>query len=296
MIRSILLSTVTFFISLSCLAQNRFDDVVIKETKLTDHIYMLEGAGGNIGLYIGEEEVLIIDDQFAPLSERIMAKIDELSGQKVTKVINTHWHGDHTGGNENFGKAGAMIFAHENVYGRMSTEQVRGERVTPPSPDIALPVVTYSDQMQLYFMGEPVLVTHVHNGHTDGDSFVFFPESNVLHMGDCFFHKRLPYIDVGSGGSINGILEAAETALMLVDDHTQIIPGHGPMATKSDLQGYHTFLKTTRDKMAEHLSNGRDTSTMDPDKLIEGYEDWAWGFINAERFANIVYESLTEDH
>lgn len=293
--RSILLLLAITLIATSTIAQGQFDDVVIKETKLTNKIYMLEGAGGNIGLYIGDTEVLMIDDQYAPLSDRIMAKIKELSGKSTTKLINTHWHGDHSGGNENFGKTGAMIFAHENVRGRMSTEQVRGERVTPPSPDIALPVVTYSDAMQLYFMGEPVLVSHVHNAHTDGDSFVFFPESNVLHMGDCFFHQRFPYIDLGSGGSINGIISAAEAALMLVNDETQIIPGHGPMASKADLQKYHTFLTTVRQRIVDHITNGREMDSLDPDMVVEGYAEWSWGFINAERFTNIVFNSLSDD-
>ena len=292
---SILLLSAITLLAFNSMAQGQFDDVVIKETKLTDKIYMLEGSGGNICLLIGENEVLMIDDQYAPLSDRIKTKIKELSGGSTTKLINTHWHGDHSGGNENFGEAGAMIFAHENVRGRMSTEQVRGERVTPPSPNIALPVVTYSNAMQLYFMGEPILVSHAHNAHTDGDSFVFLPESNVLHMGDCFFNQRFPYIDVASGGSINGIISAAEAALMLVDDETQIIPGHGPMATKADLQKYHTLLTVVRQRVIDHISNGREADTLDPDKVVEGYADWAWGFINAERFTNIVYTSLSDE-
>lgn len=279
------------------IGQSRFDSVMITETKLTDKIYMLEGSGGNIGLFIGEEEALIIDNQFGPLSEKIMAKVRELSGKEITKVINTHWHGDHAGGNENFGNAGAMIFAHENVRKRMSSEHKRGEQVTPPSPEIALPVVTYSESMQLYFMGEPILITHAHAGsHTDGDSFVFFPESNVMHMGDCFFHQRFPFIDISSGGSIDGIISAAEAAMMIADDDTQIIPGHGPMATKADLVKYHGFLKQVRERVASLTENGRGRDMADPAKIIEGFEDWAWGFINAERFIDIVYESMSNNN
>ena len=175
-------------------AQGRFDEVEIKEHKLTDNIYMLEGAGGNVGILISDDEVLMIDDQFAPLSEKLMAKIKELSGGKTTQLINTHWHGDHTGGNENFGNDGAMIIAHENVRRRMSTPIKRSGQVQPSAPEIALPVITFQEGMELHFLNEPIIVKHVHNAHTDGDSFVFLPESNILHMGDCFFNGRFPYI------------------------------------------------------------------------------------------------------
>lgn len=254
---------------------------------------MLEGAGGNVGIYINEDEVLMIDDQFAPLSDKLKAKIKELSGGKTTRLINTHWHGDHTGGNENFGADGAMIIAHENVRGRMSKEVVRGDRVTPPSPAIALPVVTYQEGMQLYIMDEPVMITHMHNAHTDGDSFVFFPESNVLHMGDCFFNKRFPFIDLNSGGSIDGIIKASEVALMLVDDDTQIIPGHGSMASKSDLVEYHKCLTTLRGDVADHIKNGGTLDSLDPVEITEGYEEWGTGFINAEKIVQTIFNSLS---
>ena len=274
-------------------AQDRFASVVITETKLSDEVYMLEGSGGNIGLVLSENEALIIDDQFAPLSEKIMEKIKEIAGSKVTVVVNTHWHGDHTGGNENFGKEGAMIVAHENVRTRMSTEQVRGERVTPPSPEVAWPVITYNDEMQLYIADQPILIAHVHNAHTDGDSFVFLPESNILHMGDCFFHQRFPYIDVGSGGSVDGIIKAAEVALMMVDDETQIIPGHGPMATKADLVKYHEFLGIARNRVQSQIAQGVALADINADEMVAGYEEWSWGFINAERFVSIVHSSLS---
>ncbi len=290
--------TALFIFVLFCFSsltgQDRFAGVEIKETKLADNIYMLEGSGGNIGLVINGQDALLIDNQYGQLSDKIMAKVVDLASGKVTKVINTHWHGDHAGGNENFGKSGALIFAHENVRDRMAMEQVRGERVTPASPATALPVVTYRDNMQLYFMGEPIMVMHVHNAHTDGDSFVFLPESNVLHMGDCFFHKRFPYIDVGSGGSIDGMIAAAEAALMLVDEGTQIIPGHGPMATKEDLQKYHEFLTTVKERIESYVNVGRDRDSMDPDKIVAGFDEWAWAFIDAERFTDIVVESLSK--
>lgn len=275
--------------------QGRFDDVIIKHHKLTDHIYMLEGAGGNVGIMISGDEVLMIDDQFADLSEKLMAKISELSGGKTTRLINTHWHGDHTGGNENFGKSGAMIIAHENVRKRMANPVKRSGQVSPPAPAVALPVITYKEDIQLYFLEEPILVTHVHNAHTDGDSFVYLPESNVLHMGDCFFHQRFPYIDLSSGGSLSGALEAVKTALMMVDENTQIIPGHGPMATYEDLVAYHEFLGIISDRITKFVADGGTKETLDPAAITKDYEDFSWGFINAERFANIVFDSTVQD-
>ena len=277
-------------------AQGRFDEVEIKEHKLTDNIYMLEGAGGNVGILISDDEVLMIDDQFAPLSEKLMAKIKELSGGKTTQLINTHWHGDHTGGNENFGNDGAMIIAHENVRKRMSTPIKRSGQVQPSAPEIALPVITFQEGMELHFLNEPIIVKHVHNAHTDGDSFVFLPESNILHMGDCFFNGRFPYIDLSSGGSLSGALVAAKTGLMLADEATQIIPGHGSMATREDLVTYEKFLTVMTDRITKFVAEGGTKETMDPAVLTKGYEHMASSFITAERFANIILQSTLEEN
>jgi len=285
----ILLSTCVLF------SQGRFDEVEIKEYKLTDNIYMLEGAGGNVGILMSGDEVLMIDDQFAPLSEKLMAKISDLSGGKTTRLINTHWHGDHTGGNENFGTEGAMIIAHENVRKRMSNPVKRSGQVSPPAPEIALPVITYQEGMELHFLNEPIIIKHVHNAHTDGDSFVFLPESNVLHMGDCFFNGRFPFIDASSGGSLSGAVVAAKTALMLVDEDTQIIPGHGPMATQQDLVDYEKFLTIMLDRITRFVADGGTKETLDPATITKGYEDYSWGFINAERFAGMILESTLQE-
>ncbi len=275
-------------------AQNRFDEVVIKSTPLTDHVYLLEGSGGNIGVFIGQDAVFMIDDQFAPLSAKITEAIRQLSDKPIMYVANTHWHGDHTGGNENFAAAGATVIAHENVYERMSTEQVRGDRVTPPSPSIALPKITFSNEMKIFLNDQHAELIHVGNAHTDGDVFVWFPQSNVLHMGDCFFHQRFPYIDLDSGGSVNGAIRAAEAALMIVDDDTRIIPGHGPLATREDLVKYHEFLTTIRDRVNGFVHVGRGEEAAIPEEIIKGYEEWAWGFIDAARLINIFFNSLSK--
>lgn len=285
---------ITILTLLSSFAQSRFDDVQIKTTPLTDQIYMLEGAGGNIGLLVGAEGALLIDDQFAPLSEKIKEVVSGLTDGGVQYVMNTHWHGDHTGGNENFGKEGATIIAQQNVRKRMSTETIRGENVTPPSPAAALPGITYGEDLQLYFNGQKLMAIHVHNAHTDGDAFVWMPKSNVLHMGDCFFHQRFPYIDLNSGGSVDGVISAVEAALLLVDDETQIIPGHGPMATKADLSKYYVFLKTMKERVQEYTSVGRGADMIDADKVVAGYEDWAWAFIDAQKLVDTFHASLTQ--
>ena len=273
------------FFSLLIFSQGRFATVQITASPLSDNIYMLEGAGGNIGLYIGEKETFMIDDQFADLSDKIKAKIATLTDRPVSKLVNTHWHGDHTGGNESFGEQEAMIFAHENVYQRMSEK----------SPSIALPVVTYNESMHLRFLDEPVVITHVHNGHTDGDSYVYFTESNVLHMGDIFFHQRYPYIDLNSGGSLKGMIAAVEAASMMIDEKTKIIPGHGPMASKSDLTKYHTFLVTLKDRVSKAIASGTTEENLDCDAMLAGYEDWTWTFINAEKMAKSAFRSLKKD-
>ncbi|MEL6122160.1 MAG: MBL fold metallo-hydrolase [Bacteroidota bacterium] len=290
-------SFVLFLLLIPVLAytQGRFMNVEIKSTQLTDRHYMLQGAGGNIGLYVGDEKVFMIDDQFAPLSQKIMAEIDSITQLPVSILVNTHWHGDHTGGNENFGTAGAMIIAHDNVHVRMSQEQNRGGKITAAAPFIALPVITFDEGLTFRDLEEPVMMIHVDSAHTDGDSFVWFPESNVLHMGDCFFHKRFPYIDLNSGGSFRGAISAVERALLIIDQDTQIIPGHGPMASMQDLLYYRTFLITIRDRMISELQDHKTREEINSAEIVAGYEELNWAFITADRFVDIVYASMTDE-
>ena len=291
-----------FVLILLCIAvgsisfgQSRFDDVVITETHLTDQVYMLEGSGGNIGLIIGEDGALLIDDQFAPLAEKIKAKVAELNDGPIAYVANTHWHGDHTGGNETFGSEGATIIAHKNVRERMSTEYTRGDRVIPPSPAAALPVITYGEDLQLYFSGVELHAIHVDRAHTDGDAFIWMPKENVLHMGDCFFNKRFPFIDLNSGGSVNGAIDAVSAALLMVDNETQIIPGHGPLANKADLETYLRMLKDIRTRVNAFITMGKSLEEVDISVVVEGYEELGFGFINAERLVQTFYNSLSTE-
>jgi len=204
-------------------AQGRdFSKVEIKTTKVAEDIYMLEGAGGNIGVCVGPEGVLVIDDQFAPLTDKIKAAITAISDKPIRFLFNTHFHGDHTGGNENFAKAGVAIVAHDNVRKRLSTEQYNAifDRKTPPSPAEALPIVTFNDSVTFHIGGEEITCFHVPNAHTDGDAIVFFPRDNVVHMGDCLFNGLYPVLDISAGGSAAGMIAAADRMLKVTNADT----------------------------------------------------------------------------
>jgi len=285
------------FIQQSLFAQRDFSEVEMKATEVATGIYMLEGSGGNIGLSIGDDGVIMIDNQFAGLSDKIKTAISELSDHPVKYVLNTHWHGDHTGGNENFGNDGAIIIAHDNVYKRLSTDQFNKafNRTTKAAAKEAWPQITFEKDMKVRMNGEEVIFLHVHNAHTDGDAFVYFPESNVLHMGDCFFNERFPYIDLGSGGSIDGAIEAIEVAMMLANNKTKIIPGHGKLANKMDLLKYYTMIKTMKTRVLDAMAAGKSLDDMKAGGLDEGYEAWGEGFINTERFIDIIWTDYNRE-
>ena len=274
------------------------EEVEIKVQQLTEHIYMLEGRGGNIGLSIGDDGVFMIDDQFAPLTPAILEAIGKLTDQPVKFVVNTHWHADHTGGNENLGKAGAIIVAHDNVRKRMSTEQFRkliGGR-TPPAPEAALPTVTFNDRVSFFMNDGEIRVFHVAPAHTDTDSLIYFSTADVLHMGDIFFNKRFPFIDVDLGGSIDGTIHAANLALEMTTEKTQIIPGHGPLASRQDLQDYRDILLTVRNSVAVLIAQESTLEQVLAAQLTESLnETWNWNFINGDRFVSLIYADLSRN-
>lgn len=277
-------------------AQNDFDDVVIKTQKLTDTVYVLFGAGGNIGVSVGEDGVFIIDDQFAPLTERIKAAIAELSDQPIRFAINTHFHGDHTGGNENLGKEGTVIVAHDNVRVRMSQDLLnkRLNRTIEAKPKASWPVVTFNDRASLHLNGDTARMHHVRRAHTDGDSIIKFEKDNVLHMGDTFFVGRFPFIDVESGGTIDGIIGSTKTALAIADENTKVIPGHGPVSDRQGLQDYLKMLEDSRDRVAKLKADGKTLDEIRAAKpladyakiLTAGGDEWTNAYIG------FVYNSL----
>lgn len=291
-----LLLFTTFFVTYTTTAQRDFSKVEIKTEKITDNIYVLFGQGGNVGVFVGKEKVLMIDDQFAPLSEKLVAAIKVLSDQPIEQLVNTHWHGDHTGGNENFGKMGVQIIAHDNVYERMSTQQNRGPgRTVEPSPEVALPKITFNDKMSLRIDNEQIMLIHVNNAHTDGDAWVYFVQSNVLHMGDTYFKGRFPYIDLSSGGSTKGVLEAANQALFLINEETVIIPGHGLLSNKKELTAYRDMLKTIIERVEKAMMEGKTIEDIDHEAMTEGFEAYDGGFISSERLVTFIVRSLGEE-
>jgi len=239
-------------------AQDDMADVEIGVTDLGDGLYLLTGRGGNMGLSVGEDATFLIDDQFAPLTPKIRAAIAELTDQPVKFVFNTHWHFDHVGGNENFGETGSVIVAHDNVRERMSKDQFLEafNREVPASPPEALPVVTFNDRVTFHLNGETIRAFHTPHAHTDGDSVIHFDGANVFHMGDTFFHKMYPFIDASSGGSVNGVIEAANAVLAMADEESVIIPGHGPIAGRDDLRAYRDMLATVRDSINAMIADG----------------------------------------
>ena len=225
-------------------AQQDMSQVEIQTLKVADNIHMLVGSGGNIGAVVGSDGTFIVDDQYAPLTDRIMAALRTISEQPVRFVLNTHWHFDHTGGNENMGKTGAVIVAHENVRKRMSVGQFMTafNMQVDPAPAIALPVVTFAEDVSFHLNGEKIAVSHVPHAHTDGDAIVAFQNSNVIHMGDCYWNGMYPFVDVESGGSIDGMINAVGNALKMMDDNTKVIPGHGALSNRAELQSFHEML------------------------------------------------------
>jgi glyoxylase-like metal-dependent hydrolase (beta-lactamase superfamily II) len=274
-------------------AQDRdFSKVEIKATKVAGNIYMLEGAGGNIGASVGKDGILIVDDQFAPLAEKIRAALKTLNDGKLAFILNTHWHGDHTGSNEALGREGTII-AQENVRKRLSTDQVVFGEKTPASPPQALPVITFDHSLSVHFNGEEIKAIHFPHGHTDGDSIIFFTGSNVVHMGDDFFVGRFPFVDLASGGSVQGLIQNVETALGQIPDDAKIIPGHGALSNKAELKTFLGMLKETTGIVQKGIAAGKDVKAIQAEGLPEQWKEWGSGFIKTDMWLQIVYDSLT---
>ena len=291
-LRNVVLSGLLSFLCFNLLGQRK--EVKITAKKITDNIYMLQGQGGNIGLFVGNKSVFMVDDQFAPLTNKILAKVKEISDKPIKYLVNTHWHGDHTGGNENMRKHDVLIFSQENVRKRMSTDQkVRG-RLKKASPKEALPVITYTKDMNFHINGENILVSHVHNAHTDGDSHVYFLNSNVIHMGDTYFQGKFPFIDLDSGGSIDGYIASIDKVLLMSNDKTVIIPGHRGLSTKDELKVYKKMLVTLRSRVQKSIDKGKTLTEVSNDEdITKEYKDEYGGwFISAKEIRETIYKSL----
>ncbi len=274
---------------------DHWDSVEVSVVPVTDGVYMLMGEGGNIGVSVGEDGTFIIDDQYAQMTDKISAALTEVSGTQPRFLVNTHWHGDHAGGNENFGEAGAVIVAHENVRAALLVEKSIPlfKMTKPPSPKAALPLITFKDQMSLHLNGDDLRLVHVPNAHTDGDAIVHFSQANVVHTGDVFFNGFYPFIDTHSGGSIAGMIAGSKAVLELADDNTKIMPGHGPLANKADLQAYHDMLVTAETNIRALKDAGKNLEQVVAAKPTAALDaEWADGFLNADTWVMIVFAGM----
>jgi glyoxylase-like metal-dependent hydrolase (beta-lactamase superfamily II) len=280
-----------FIFSVILYAQNP-NEVTIKTTQLSDNVYMLVGQGGNIGVSVGEDGVFVIDDQFAPLTPKILEAIGKLSDKPIVFLANTHHHGDHTGGNVNMAKKGAKIIAHDNVRKRLVETPKRDGSMNPKE---SFPIITFNDKMNLYINDDQVAIFHVDNAHTDGDALLYFTNSNVLHTGDTYFNGRYPYIDLNSGGSVNGYIDAAKKGMILVDDNSKIIPGHGGLSNKAEYQTFLKMLETLRTNVLAEINKGKTEDDVAANTTItEAYDalDYGSGFISSEKIRRTLYKGL----
>lgn len=269
-----------------------FSKVEMKVQKVAGTVYMLEGAGGNIGASIGDDGIVIVDDEFLPLADKIEAALKGITDKPVKVVLNTHWHGDHTGGNPHFGEK-APIVAQENVRKRLITGGKSRFGETKPADKGALPIITFQDQVAVHLNGEDIRAIHFPHGHTDGDSVIFFTQSNVVHMGDDFFNGGMfPFIDIDSGGSVQGMIAGDEKVLSEVPNDVKIIPGHGPLATKEDLRKFIVVLKETSAAVEAGIKKGKTLDQLKQEKVLAKWDSWGQGFIKTDMFIEILYDSL----
>jgi len=273
-----------------------FSKVQIQTIKVADGIYMLVGAGGNIGVSAGQDGILMIDTQFAELIEKIKSAIAEISRGQIRYVLNTNWHYDHAYGNEPLGKSGALIIAHENTRMRMTSEQNYPDfdMKMPALPEAALPVLTFTDSLTLHFNGEEIQAIHIEKAHSDADILIYFKKANVMHTGDLYFTVLYPYIDVSHGGSIDGMIAAAERIIGMTDENTKIIPGHGPLSNREELKTYRDMLVTIRDRIKKQIKEGKTLEEILASKPTADFDEEQSRATPPEMFVRIVYNDLVK--
>lgn len=295
-------STLLVFVGISLFAgaafaqQQDFSKVTIKTTKVAEGLYMLEGAGGNIGVSVGEDGIIVVDDQYAPLTPKIQEAIAKISPKPIKFVLNTHWHGDHVGGNENLAAAGAVIIAHDNVRKRMSTEQFIEimKRKVEPSPAKALPIVTFTNDITLHFNGEDIRIIHVDPTHTDGDSIVVFPRAKVVHMGDCYMTISYPFADLSSGGSFDGFITTTDKVVGMTDNTFKIIPGHGPLSNKAEIKAWHDMVVEIRASVKKEVDAGKTLETIQKAKLTAKWDaKWGQKFIKPDQVIEFAFKAVS---
>ena len=295
---------ITFFWALALLAgqalghgddshfPNR-QEVQVKTAKVSGNVYMLQGRGGNVGALVGMEGILIVDDDYKAISAKLAAALKELGSEKPRFVFNTHWHGDHTEGNEYFGKDSTVV-AHANVRKRLLDPPVIFGEKTAPYPSFALPIITYTESMSIHINGEEVRAVYYPNGHTDGDTIVFFKNANVVHLGDDFFVGRFPFVDIDSGGSVQGLINNVAALIRQIPADAKLITGHGPLSTLEDLRTYHSTLVETSNLIQAEMKKGKSVDEIKKGGLPEKYQSWGSGFIKTDFWIDTVYRSYSK--
>lgn len=268
-------------------------DVVVKTSKVSGNIYMLQGRGGNIGAIVGPEGILIVDDDYKQVSEKLAAALKELGSERPRFILNTHWHGDHTEGNQVFGKDSTIV-AHINVRKRLLDPPVIFGRKTDPYPAFALPIVTYTESMSIHLNGEDIRLVHYPNGHTDGDTVVFFEKANVVHLGDDFFVGRFPFVDIDSGGSVQGLINNIGALAAKISPDAKLIPGHGPIATLADLKNYHAVLVETSKIVQDAMKKKKSVEEIKKAGLPEKFKEAGSGFIKTDAWIETIYRSYSK--
>ncbi|HWW59800.1 MAG TPA: MBL fold metallo-hydrolase [Thermoanaerobaculia bacterium] len=291
--RRLYLLALTALLALPAAAQRDFSKVEVKATKVAGTVYMLTGAGGNIGACIGDDGIVIVDDQFAPLAPKIKEALKAITDKPLRFVINTHYHPDHTGGNEVLGRE-APIIAQENVRKRLKTGTKVGTRDIPASPNEALPVVTFENNVTVHVNGEDIRAVYFPNGHTDGDAVIYFPQSNVVHMGDDFFNGLFPIIDIDNGGGVKGLIRNIEKAVTTFPDDAKVIPGHGPLSDKAGLRAFAEMLRGTSTAVEKGIKAGKTLQQSKDEKVLEPWAGtWGKGGVPADAYIETLFRDLS---
>ncbi len=280
------------FVATAAFPQQDFSKVEVKPAKVAGSVWVLVGAGGNIGVSVGDDGIVMIDDQYAPLAPKIEAALKSITDKPVRFILNTHYHGDHTGGNEIFGKS-APIVAHENVRKRLISGTTRRGATTPPAPAAALPVLTFNDSVTIHLNGEDVRAVHMPHGHTDGDSVIWFTKSNVVHMGDDLFNNRFPFVDRENGGSVRGLIVNIDKVIATIPDDAKVIPGHGAITDKNGLRTFVAMLRGTSAAIEQGIAEGKSLDQLKADKVLATWEPWGAGFIKTDDWIKTIHDEWT---